>query len=233
MHNQSRSCRNPFPYSVLPFFQCRLERIGRALTSPPPPDKIAGKMTRGAEPPEPPVHYTIVIGDGEMTLALPRSPVMVLYLVIRDGAIGDFWAVASARFYLHPPDGTLISIQSRHFHNLCLIMLQEKMRERQKDLHMVFVDLEKTYDTLPRDLIWFCPRKRGVVEEYVRVIQDTYCECETTVVTTVGETDGMTIDVGLHQESALSPFLFILVLDVITEDDLFLVLLTNAIGAVG
>ena len=60
-----------------------------------------------------------------------------------------------------------------------------------------------------------------------------YCECETSVVTTVGETDGMKIDVGLHQGSALSPFLFILVLNVITENDLFLVLLTNAIGAVG
>jgi len=56
------------------------------------------------------------------------------------------------------------------------------------------------------------------VEEHVRVIQDMYCECETSVVTTVGETDGMKVDVGLHHGSALSPFLFILVLDVITEE---------------
>ena len=83
---------------------------------------------------------------------------------------------------------------------------------------MVFVDLEKAYDTVPRDLIWYCLRRRGIVEEYVRVIQDMYYECETSVVTTVGETEGMNIDVGLHQGSALSPFLFILVLDVITEE---------------
>ena len=35
--------------------------------------------------------------------------------------------------------------------------------------------------------------------------------------TSVGETDEMEIEVGLHQGSALSPYLFIMILDVITE----------------
>ena len=52
----------------------------------------------------------------------------------------------------------------------CLRILQEMMRERLKDLHMIFVDLEKAYDTVPRDLIWYCLGRRGIVEEYVRVI---------------------------------------------------------------
>ena len=100
----------------------------------------------------------------------------------------------------------------------CLRILQEKMREHQKDIHMVFVDLEKAYDTVPRDLIWYCLRKRGVPEAYVSAIKDMYKDCKTSVVTSVGETDEMEIEVGLHQGSALSPYLFIMILDVITEE---------------
>ena len=100
----------------------------------------------------------------------------------------------------------------------CLRMLQEKMREYQQDLHMVFVDLEKAYDTVPRDLIWYCLRKRGVPEVYVELIRDMYRNCTTSVNTSAGTTEAVRIEVGLHQGSALSTFLFIVIMDTITEE---------------
>ena len=70
-----------------------------------------------------------------------------------------------------------------------LQILLEKYREMNKELHMVFVDLEKAYDPVPRKLIWWCLRKRGVPEGYVTIIQDMYNDCDTLVSTRTGDTE--------------------------------------------
>ena len=70
-----------------------------------------------------------------------------------------------------------------------LRQLQETCREKNTHLHMVFVDLEKAFDRIPRDLIWWCLRKKGVPEEYVNIAQDMYRSSKTQVVTQKGETD--------------------------------------------
>ena len=96
--------------------------------------------------------------------------------------------------------------------------MMEKCREKQQGLHMAFIDLEKAYDRIPREEVWLCLRKRGVPEKYVRLVQETYRNATTRVRSAVGETDSFTVGVGLHQGSALSPFIFNIVFDVLTEE---------------
>ncbi|KAK3517914.1 hypothetical protein QTP70_027301 [Hemibagrus guttatus] len=93
-----------------------------------------------------------------------------------------------------------------------------KYRDGQRKLHCVFVDLEKAYDRVPREELWYCMRKSGVVEKYVRVVQDMYERSRTVVRCVVGQTEEFNVEVGLHQGSALSPFLFAIVMDQLSEE---------------
>ena len=98
-----------------------------------------------------------------------------------------------------------------------LRMLMEKYREGQRDLHCVFVDLEKAYDRVLREELWYCMRKTGIVKKYVQLVQDMYEGSETVVRCAAGTTKSFKVKVGLHQGSALSQFLFAMIMDRLTD----------------
>ncbi|KAK3559083.1 hypothetical protein QTP86_002995 [Hemibagrus guttatus] len=82
----------------------------------------------------------------------------------------------------------------------------------------VLTNLEKAYDRVPREELWYCMKKSGVAEKYVRVVQDMYERSRTVVRCAVGQTEEFKVEVGLHQGSALSPFLFAIVMDQLSEE---------------
>ncbi|KAK3552498.1 hypothetical protein QTP86_012369 [Hemibagrus guttatus] len=82
----------------------------------------------------------------------------------------------------------------------------------------VLENLEKAYDRVPREELWYCMRKSGVADKYVRVVQDMYERSRTVVSCAVGQTEEFKVEVGLHQGSALSPFLFAIVMDQLSEE---------------
>jgi hypothetical protein len=83
---------------------------------------------------------------------------------------------------------------------------------------MIFIELEKAYDKLARNVIWWALQKHKVSSKYIILIKDMYDNIVTSVRTSDGDTNDFLINIGLHQWSALSPYLFALVMDEVTKD---------------
>ena len=99
-----------------------------------------------------------------------------------------------------------------------LRQLQEKHINADKNLYFAFVDLEKAFDWVPRQVIWWAMRKLGVQEWLIRWVQSLYRGARSSV--RIGDTYSkeFQVKVGVHQGSVLSPLLFIMVLEALSRE---------------
>ena len=88
-----------------------------------------------------------------------------------------------------------------------LSRVSEKFRAKNKKLFFIFVDLETAFDRVPREVIRFALRRKGVAEYLVNGVMTLYKGSKTAVSVDGELSSSFSVKVGVHQGSALSPVL--------------------------
>ena len=96
--------------------------------------------------------------------------------------------------------------------------MQENFRVKGQKLYFGFVDFLKAFDRVPREVISWAVHKLGVEEWLVSAVMSMYSGAKTVVRTVYGNSKSLKVKVGMHQGSALSPLLFVLVMEAISRE---------------
>jgi len=96
--------------------------------------------------------------------------------------------------------------------------MQENLNVKGKKLYFGFVDLEKAFDRVPRKVISWAMCKLGVQEWLVSAVMSMYTGAKIVVRTVNGNSKSFEVKVGMHQGSALSPLLFVIVMEAISTE---------------
>ena len=81
----------------------------------------------------------------------------------------------------------------------------------------IFIDQEKVSDRKQREVIHFALRQKNVPEYLVNGVMSLYNGCKTADSVDGELSKSFSVKVGVHQRSAISPLLFIMVMDVLTK----------------
>ena len=98
-----------------------------------------------------------------------------------------------------------------------LRQVQEKAREHDTELYMVFVDLTKAFDTVSRESLWKVLRKLGVPQKMLDVITAFHCGMKACVRSDGEQSECFDVTNGTKQGCVLAPVLFALYFSVMLE----------------
>ena len=142
-----------------------------------------------------------------------------LYEKVLDGHLCEVVDIDKMQYGFMPGRGTAGAVLFLVKEQLDLVLrLSEKFRAKNKKLFFIFVDMEKAFDRVPREAIRFALKQKGVPEYLLNGVMSLYKGCNTAVSVEGELSSSFSVKVGVHQRSALSPLLFIMVMDVLIED---------------
>ena len=130
---------------------------------------------------------------------------------VLDSVIRSQVDINSMQFGFMPGRGTTDAIFFLH-------QLQEKHLGEHKPLYFTFVNLEKAFDRVPRKVLWWAMRRAGVKEWVTHALKAIYENAKSCVRVNGQFSDEFNIKVGVHEGAVLSPLLFIIVMEALSNE---------------
>ena len=130
---------------------------------------------------------------------------------IVEGFIRERVTIDNMQFGFMPGRGTTDAI-------FILRQVQEKYLAKNLPLYFAFIDLEKAFDRVPREVIWWAMRKLGLEEWIINLVKAMYNNATSKVRINGTYSDPFEVKVGVHQGSVLSPLLFLMVLEALSQE---------------
>ena len=96
--------------------------------------------------------------------------------------------------------------------------LQQKILDKNKNLHFAFIDLENAFIKVPPKVLWWAMHVACVPEWIVVIVQAMSNGAKSKVRVNGSYSDEFEVKVGVHQSSVLSPLLFIIVLEALSTE---------------
>lgn len=86
--------------------------------------------------------------------------------------------------------------------------LVEKSWEHRSKSFLVFIDLRKAYDSVPREALWLALSKLGVPESTIKLIRSFHCDMQAQIKLNNAILEPIDINNGLRQGCSMAPVLF-------------------------
>jgi hypothetical protein len=73
--------------------------------------------------------------------------------------------------------------------------LMGRYKEQKKNMHIVFIDLEKAYDKVHRNIMWWVLQEHKISTNYITLIKDMYNNVMTSVQTSDRDTNNFSVNI--------------------------------------
>ena len=101
---------------------------------------------------------------------------------------------------------------------VALRIIIEQSLEWNTSLFLNFVDFEKDFDSLDRDVLWNLMAHYGIPQKFINIIRNSYNNMQCRVIHEGKLTESFDVKTGVKQGCLLSPFLFLLAIDYIMRE---------------